>query len=145
MCQLSDFGHLSICEGHKQGLTQELSTWHLYPVGKVVLDIGAGCGETAQFYLNHGAEKVICVEGSKNCLVNLRKNFQNDQRIIVVPYFVDKIKIDIDGSERGLVFESHFPYRLRKLRQLAPYTFLNILEENWGNPFRKALRKLAQS
>jgi 2-polyprenyl-3-methyl-5-hydroxy-6-metoxy-1,4-benzoquinol methylase len=30
--------------------------------GKTVLDIGAGCGETAAFYFDHGAEKVVAVE-----------------------------------------------------------------------------------
>lgn len=34
--------------------------------GKTVLDVGACCGETAWFYLKHGAKKVICIEADEN-------------------------------------------------------------------------------
>jgi predicted RNA methylase len=33
-----------------------------------VLDVGAGCGETAAFYFEKGAKKVICVESDPRCV-----------------------------------------------------------------------------
>jgi protein-L-isoaspartate O-methyltransferase len=143
MCTLKDFERISLCQGHTQNTIQELDDWHKYllPVAShTQLDIGAGCGETAFVYLNHGVERVICVEGNKECLENLRKNFGNDERVIIIPYFVGNIKIDIDRGEKNMILETHFPYRMRKLKRVAPFTHLNIIEEYWGNPLRKAFR-----
>jgi len=42
--------------------------------GKIVLDVGAGCGETAFFYFREGARKVICVEPDKAALECLEEN-----------------------------------------------------------------------
>jgi hypothetical protein len=95
--------------------------WHLYYLprkplaGKTVLDLGAGCGETAKFFLNHGASRVVCVEPDNKCLDYLRKNFGNDPRVTIVSDFVDHIKVDIEGAEEGMIFEAHFPVKVRKL------------------------------
>ena len=54
---------------------RELSVYRMFylpiPVrGKVVLDVGAGEGETALFYLANGAKHVICVEANmESCKV----------------------------------------------------------------------------
>ncbi len=147
MCSLKDFEKIRICQEHLQGVTQELDNWHRFlvpEIGRNQLDIGAGCGETAFLYLNHGAERVICVEGNKACLENLRANFENDPRVVIIPYFVENIKVDIDGGERNMIVETHFPYRMRRLEALNRYTSLNILEEYWGNPLRKLLRKFSR-
>jgi len=95
--------------------------WHLYYLphkslaGKTVLDLGAGCGETAQFYLNHGASRVVCIEPESKSLEYLRKNFGKDPRVVIVSDFIDHIKMDIEGAEEGMIFEAHFPVRVRKL------------------------------
>jgi len=147
MCSLADFQKIRICQAHLQGVIEELDNWHRFLVpktGRNQLDIGAGCGETAFLYLNHGAERVICIEGNKNCLENLRANFGNDPRVVIIPYFLENIKIDIDGGEKNMIVETHFPYRMRKLQALNHYTSLNILEEHWGNPLRKLVRKISR-
>jgi len=140
---LKDFEKLSMCQGHTQNTIEEIDDWHtfLLPVaGRTQLDVGAGCGETAFVYLNHGVERVICVEGNKECLANLWKNFGKDERVLRVPYLVENIKVDIDRAEKNMILETHFPYRMRRLKALNSYTKLNIIEEYWGNPVRKALR-----
>src|SRR5256885_9400770 len=144
MCSLKDYEQIVICQEHMQGVTQELENWHRFLIphmGKTQLDIGAGCGETALLYLNHGAERVICVEGNKGCLRNLQRNFEDDPRVVIIPYFVENIKVDIDGGEKSMIVETHFPYRMRRLQALNRYTSLTILEEHWCNPLRKLLRK----
>ena len=121
MCSISDFDGLQLDDYHRYVLERELSMWHLYYlpnkslVGKTVLDLGAGCGETAHFYLNHGASRVICVEPDKKLLERLRRNFGDDPRVVIVPEFVDHIKMDIEGAEEGMIFEAHFLVKLRKL------------------------------
>jgi 16S rRNA A1518/A1519 N6-dimethyltransferase RsmA/KsgA/DIM1 with predicted DNA glycosylase/AP lyase activity len=150
MCTINDFQKMSLCQGHMINSINEIEDWHKYLIPfskKIQVDIGAGCGETAFVYLNHGVEKVICIEGNKECLINLRKNFGNDDRVVIVPYFVDNIKVDIDRGEKNMIIETHFPYRLRKLKSLPTFTEdcrLNVLEEYWGNPLRKALRLLGR-
>ena len=147
MCSLKDYEQINICQEHMQGVTQELDNWHKYLIpkmGRTQLDIGAGCGETAFLYLAHGAKLVICIEGNKGCLENLRQNFGTDPRVVIIPYFVENIKVDIDGGENNMIVETHFPYRMRRLQALNRYTSLNVLEEYWGNPLRKLLRKFGR-
>jgi SAM-dependent methyltransferase len=121
VCSISDFKGLLLDDYHRYVLERELSMWHLYYLpdklltGKTVLDIGAGCGETAQFYLNHGASKVVCIEPNKKLLEYLRKNFGEDPRVVIVPDFIDHVKMDIEGAEEGMIFEAHFPVKVRKL------------------------------
>lgn len=114
MCNLQDFAHLQLDAHHAQILKDELEMWHknYLPCGKVVLDIGAGNGETAQFYLNHGAETVIAVEPDAKLL---DENFVNDERVIINPFAVDHIKIDIEGAELGMIVETHNSYKFKKI------------------------------
>ena len=80
-----------------------------------MLDAGAGCGETALFYLNHGAKHVICVEPPGEALRMLKKNFGGDSRVTIVESSVDLIKCDIEGAELDAVFEIHFPVKFEKV------------------------------
>ena len=77
--------------------------------GKVVLDVGAGCGETAYFYFKHGASKVICVESNEEALANLRRNCSRNNwnvEILDHPFELgdinreyDFMKVDCEGGE----------------------------------------------
>lgn len=111
MCKRSDFETLRLDEIHRAIVMRELDMWHekYLPCGKNVLDIGAGCGETALFYLNHGAERVVCIEGDNKALTHLHWNFSNDPRVKIVPLLIDHIKIDVDGAEEGMLLETHSP------------------------------------
>ena len=82
--------------------------------GKVVLDVGAGAGETAYFYMSHGASKVICVEADKQAYAALLRNAERNKwpieavnekfRLSHLDSFEhDYLKMDIDGGERALL------------------------------------------
>lgn len=85
--------------------------------GKVVLDVGAGCGETAYFYFRHGASKVICVECKEEALALIRKNsVRNNWNIEIVdhPFELDDMnreydfmKVDCEGGEVVLLSSKH--------------------------------------
>lgn len=143
MCELKDFERLELDNSHRVTLEGELELWHraYLPIGKTVLDLGAGCGETAQFYLNHGAEKVISIEADSECYDKLCSNFANDNRVIPILAHLDSIKCDIEGGERGMVIETHFPFKLIKLDELMPNVVLWRIKEDWGNIVNKAARK----
>ncbi len=143
MCELKDFERLELDNNHRLTLEQELELWHraYLPVGKTVLDLGAGCGETAQFYLNHGAEKVISIEADSSCYDKLCANFVNDNRVIPILAHLDSIKCDIEGGERDMVIETHFPFKLIKMEELIPNVVLWRIKEDWGNIMTKGARK----
>ena len=117
MCNLSDFASLELDKYHASLLVTELELWHqqYLPCGKNVLDIGAGCGETAQFYLKHGAQKVVCIEGDAKVLAILHRNFDDDSRVVIVPFMLDHLKIDVDGAEEGMLLETHFPPEFKQI------------------------------
>lgn len=145
MCSIEDFRRLELDKDHRTIVEQELEGWHDWylPVEKTVLDLGAGCGETAFFYLNHGAKRVICIESNPEAVKLLKRNFGNDNRVTIVEAQVDSIKIDIEGSERNMVLETHFPFELRKVKTLLPpNVVIWRLKEDWGNIFTKGLRKI---
>ncbi len=133
MCTVSDFGSLSLDPVHRSYVETELELWHeaYLPVRGTVLDVGAGCGETAFFYLNHGASHVICVESDSEAVLHLRKNFGGDSRVTIVPMRVDSVKIDVEGSEEGMVLETHFPVRFKSVRKLGPNVRLWKLQKKW--------------
>lgn len=87
---------------------------HYLPInmkGLTVLDVGAGEGETARFYLEHGAKKVLCIEPDKTCFKKLKENaigkpikcynerFSLDD--LKLPF--DFMKMDIEGYEEELL------------------------------------------
>jgi len=115
-CRLEDYQKRLKLDGfHMAVLKAELPYWHVayLPVKGTVLDVGAGNGETALFYLLHGANKVVCIEPNATLL---QENFKDDDRVTIVPMAVDTIKIDGEGCEEGMVVETHFPYVVRELR-----------------------------
>jgi len=144
MCSIEDFKGLELDDEHRVTVEHELQGWHEWylPVEKTVLDLGSGCGETAFFYLNHGASKVICIESDPKALELLKRNFGGDSRVVIVEAHVDSIKIDIEGSERNMILETHFPFKLKKIKTLIPNVIIWKLKEDWGNILTKALRKM---
>jgi predicted rRNA methylase YqxC with S4 and FtsJ domains len=128
VCSLTDFSHLALAEPSLLILKEELDVWHraYLPIGRTVLDLGAGCGETAQFYLNHGAERVICVESNPSFLTLLRQNFGNDPRITIIDANIDSIKCDIEGSEKNMIIETHFPAYLERQYAFKHQATVNI-------------------
>lgn len=81
--------------------------------GLTVLDLGACCGETAWFFLKHGAAKVVCVELLKS-RVNLmeinKKKLNLNMEIVSGAFDVEQLKIphdfmkcDIEGAETLLL------------------------------------------
>ena len=135
MCELKDFQRLDLDRDHRLMLEVELELWHraYLPVGQTVLDLGAGCGETAQFYLNHGAGRVICIESDPGCYAKLCANFANDGRVIPILAHVDSIKCDIEGGERDMILETHFPFKLVRLEEMLPNVALWRLKEDWSS------------
>ena len=117
MCNLKDFESLELDPYHAALVRKELEMWHHHylPCGKTVLDVGAGCGETAFFYLKHGAERVVAIEGDPQALNILYHNFEKDPRVTIVPAMLDHIKVDVEGAEEGMLLETHFPHELRHL------------------------------
>lgn len=82
--------------------------------GKTVLDVGAGEGETAWFFLREGADRVVCVEADSFAVANLRYNARRHAGVGVevageafrlehleVPH--DFLKVDIEGYEEVLL------------------------------------------
>lgn len=77
--------------------------------GKIVLDVGAGCGETVHFYQLKGAAKVIAIEPNPKAANHLRKNATVNRwnveileeafelRHLDLPH--DFMKMDIEGHE----------------------------------------------
>lgn len=81
--------------------------------GKTVLDVGAGAGETAAFFFDHGAAKVICVEPDPKAVAMLRRNadrfrwnvqvFPEKLSLAHMALPFDWAKIDCEGAERQLL------------------------------------------
>jgi SAM-dependent methyltransferase len=81
--------------------------------GLRVLDVGAGEGETAMMFLNHGATHVICIEPDKKSFDMLLKNAsRHDGKLTCInerfslknlklPF--DFMKVDIEGYEEILL------------------------------------------
>lgn len=81
--------------------------------GKTVLDIGAGCGETAFFYVLYGAKKVVAIEPDRKATECLKENAKrNNWNIEIIqeafkpehlniPH--DFMKMDIEGHEIALL------------------------------------------
>ena len=146
MCEIGDYRRLKLTETHRSYVETELQQWHDWylPVGSTVLDLGAGCGETTFLYLNHGAKRVIAVESDPEAVMLLRENFANDDRVTIIDAHIDSIKTDIEGSERNMIIETHFPFKLRKIKALTRDVTIWRLSEDWGNIFTKAMRLLAE-
>src|SRR5437867_10765520 len=123
MYTLEDYTKLKMPEWYRQTVGLELSRWHKFPVTPkgTVLDLGAGCGETAYYYFQHGAERVLAVEYDPEALEMMKQNFPDahvvpeDAQMVIIPAFVDNIKIDIDGGELGMILETHYPIHWKRI------------------------------
>ena len=88
--------------------------------GKTVLDVGAGCGETAVFFFRNGAEKVISIEPDEYAydalvvnaamqnwnLIPIQDNFHAEY---IEKFQPDFCKIDCEGGERELLKLNELP------------------------------------
>lgn len=130
-CGLEDYAELSIVHPWLSWLRTELHDWHrdYLPVHGTVLDVGAGCGETAAFYLRHGAEHVVAVEGDPIALDHLHKNFGDDPRVTIVAAQIDKVKVDIEGAEEDMDLEVHFPFRWEVGRRVGTIVQQRLVRE----------------
>ena len=98
----------------------EWGTWtkHYAPpsfdlVGKTVLDVGAGEGETVELYRLRGAKRFICVEPDSQRATRLRDNAAKngwDAEVFNEPFSLkflqrefDLMKMDCEGCERILI------------------------------------------
>ena len=103
---------------HAAMVREELPLWEkLYLprslLGKTVLDVGAGCGETAFFYIYHGAKRVVCIESDTLACKLIRVNRQRlnlNVEIICSKFNLDHLyiphdfmKMDIEGGESLLL------------------------------------------
>ena len=104
---------------HATAFVGEWPAWKRYYLpkvgirGKTVLDIGAGCGETAYFFLKNGARSVECVEADEEAgsllLENIRRNGWNAnphlERFSISHLSLkhDFVKIDCEGGESLLL------------------------------------------
>jgi predicted rRNA methylase YqxC with S4 and FtsJ domains len=59
---------------------------------KLVLDIGADYGTTAEFFLKKGAKKVIAVEGDEYLAGSLLKRCKNSKKAIGIHKFISSKK-----------------------------------------------------
>lgn len=128
MCTLGDYDDLELDAYARDLLERELHDWHDYylPLAGLsgragaVLDVGAGCGETARFYLLHGATRVIAIEGDDERFAMLERNFAGDVRVLAVHARLEKVKIDIEGWELGMDLETHHHHlRWQTMRDLS--------------------------
>jgi SAM-dependent methyltransferase len=113
--------------------------------GETVLDVGSGAGETAYFYLQKGARKVICVEKDEIALESLRRNVRYNRWPVEIKEGEFKLsdlwrdsfqfaKFDCEGCEEFLldleelppcVIETHSVRVLHKLcDKFYPLTIL---------------------
>ena len=86
---------------------------------KVVLDVGAGAGETASMFFLNGARKVISVESDLGSIKYLRANARtNDWNVEIIhdkfklAYLslgADFLKMDCEGCEEALLFATTLP------------------------------------
>jgi SAM-dependent methyltransferase len=110
------FGRKMILPLYYLAVLNEVQYWPEYylPVSvkdKVVLDIGAGAGESAAFYFLNGAKKVIAVEQNREASDLSRENlrgldvqpFNESFRLehLLIPH--DFMKMDIEGGESLLL------------------------------------------
>lgn len=81
--------------------------------GMTILDVGAGCGETAAFYLSHGAKGVVAIEPNPFAFTLLQVNAKKlGGRIKPIFDFFkisqlsikhDFLKMDAEGAENELL------------------------------------------
>ena len=117
-----DGSTIKLLSGYRQMFLSEYSNWKKWYLpsdkskgirGQVVLDVGAGCGETAYFFLKNGASKVICIEPNEKAFEILRENTRvngwnvellNEYfSLLKIPSSYDFLKMDCEGCEEQLL------------------------------------------
>lgn len=117
--RMSVYGYtLDLLPGHAEIVRHELNIWERFylpcPIrGKTILDVGGGCGETAAFFIHHGARKVIAIERDPSaCKLLISNTIRNHMNIdifcgafslndLCIPH--DFMKMDIEGGEELLI------------------------------------------
>jgi SAM-dependent methyltransferase len=98
-------------------ILREIKDWHQHylPINVkdlVILDIGAGEGETAKFFLDYGAAEVICIEPCHEAFKHLKENSATNSLVPLNKFFeisdlsaqtFDFLKMDIEGYEESLL------------------------------------------
>jgi SAM-dependent methyltransferase len=110
----------SFSDFRREMVIAEWAAWQQFylPIdvrNKIILDVGAGEGETALFYLKHGAREVICIESDVQSFQILKQNsinhplkgfnkrFEIDDLSLIQEFNIDFMKIDIEGYEQSLL------------------------------------------
>lgn len=111
----------------KAGLmASEWGIWNRYctpksgVLGKTILEVGSGCGETTALLFEKGAKKVVCVEPNdeevKYLLANIEENKWNAEVIptkfspsIISNEKFDLVRMDCEGCESELLSLNQFP------------------------------------
>ncbi len=110
---------LELTKYHAGVMLSEIMVWPFVYLpgfsleGKTVLDVGAGCGETAAFWFEHGASRVVAIESDPKACALLKKNAQRNRwqvEVVEGPFRLehlsishDFLKIDIEGGEKLLL------------------------------------------
>lgn len=110
-------------------------------LGKTVLDVGSGCGETPLIWFELGASKVICVDSNPYACYHLRENADHNNWNVEIHHDLfnekhlkldwDFAKIDCEGGENFIMFNSvalpKKPIVLETHSALLTYYFLSRL------------------
>jgi hypothetical protein len=122
--------HLESIGGNAHRLAEDAAPVSIDYKDKVVLDIGADWGSTAEFFLKKGAKSVIAVESDDERFNRLQQLAKDNQAILPVNLRInnvfsyynlitshqpDIIKIDCEGCEKHLVGLSQHVLRIPSL------------------------------
>lgn len=126
---------------------------------KIILDLGADYGSTAECFLERGAKKIYAIEGDKSLLEQLMKFCSNPENktvpiitFINTPYDLiyliseteyDICKIDIEGYEIHLTEVPGMV--LRKIKEYVIETHSNIINDKIIKKFNKVRFELKES
>jgi tRNA G37 N-methylase Trm5 len=90
---------------HANLMLKEWDIWENYYLppfplkGKTILDVGAGCGETALLYFLNGANRVIAIEPNANAVKYLYENIRENNWNVEVfpePFSLSHLNLDFD-------------------------------------------------
>lgn len=85
---------------------------------ELCFDVGANKGQRTKMFIEVGFKKVISIEPQKDCILTLKENFQNDERVIII----DKALSDTIRTEKMYV---------------ATESTISSMDENFINEVKK--------